>query len=208
MRFILAAVVGFAALVSHAPGAAAADAQGRFVPKGYGSLPCTQFIKLLQDKKEAEISQVADWLNGFVSAYNVLTAQTYDVSPWHTDSVVIELVARACDQNPKEALVNAAHGIVRLMGETKLAAAEQLIEVKSGDRTVRIYPTVLKQAQATLVKLGLLAGTPDGSYGPKTKTAIEAFQDRVKLQKTSVPDVDTIFALFLTGRSQAPAAGG
>jgi peptidoglycan hydrolase-like protein with peptidoglycan-binding domain len=50
--------------------------------------------------------------------------------------------------------------------------------------------------QMRLADLGFAPGTSDGSYGPRTEKAVEAFQGLVDLPETGVADTETISALL------------
>lgn len=181
--------------------AQAADGQGRYSAKGAGRFKCDRFLTAAKEQKQQELNAVVDWVNGYITAVNMTQPTTYDIAPWQSDLVMFDLISRICTQKPDEPIVNAVVQMLQSFAANKLATVEQPIDAKSGSNSVKVYPTALKQAQTTLVKLGLLSGTADGTYGPKTKTAIEAFQDKYKVKKTGVPDMETLFALFIVANS-------
>ena len=56
-------------------------------------------------------------------------------------------------------------------------------------------PESIRQAQQYLIDLGLLDGGADGKFGPKTESALRAFQSREGYAVTGVLDTDTLDAL-------------
>lgn len=200
VRTLLALCLSLTVLSAGA--ALAADSQGRYSAKGAGRFKCDRFLAAAKEQKQQELNAVVDWVNGYITAVNMTQPTTYDIAPWQSDLVMFDLISRICTQKPDEPIVNAVVQMLQSFAANKLTTVEQPIEAKSGGNSVKVYPTALKQAQATLVKLGLLSGAADGTYGPKTKTAIEAFQDKYKIKKTGVPDLDTLFALFIVANSQ------
>jgi hypothetical protein len=63
----------------------------------------------------------------------------------------------------------------------------------------------LQQAQQVLSRLGYDPGAADGVYGPRTRQALEAFQQAQQLPVTGVLDTPTLHALD-SATSAAPAA--
>ena len=177
--------------------ATAADPQGRFVPQGVGRISCTEFTKLLNDKKQSEIEHLVSWIGGYVTAVNAMTPNTFDLTPWQDHVVWFELAARLCTNNPKENFTNVIQQLVGAFMPFRLTTREEAIEIKNGSKTARVHPTTIRASQETLIKLGLLTGKADGAFGPKTRTAIESFQDKAKIAKTGILDTETLFALFL-----------
>jgi hypothetical protein len=195
LRSLLVAAVAATALLAQP--SLAADSQGRFVPKGVGRMTCAEFSKLLTEKKTAEIENIVSWIAGYATAVNATSASTFDIMPWQNENVMFELVARLCSNNEQENFTNIMQQLVGAFMPLRLTSREQLVEIKNGDKTAKVHPTTIRVSQETLIKLGLLTGTADGSFGPKTKTAIESFQDKAKITKTGILDTDTLFALFL-----------
>lgn len=55
----------------------------------------------------------------------------------------------------------------------------------------------VKQMQTMLVEMGYLQGTPDGSFGSKTESAVKTYQEAMGLESTGIADVETL-RLILT----------
>lgn len=63
----------------------------------------------------------------------------------------------------------------------------------------------LRAAQARLISLGLLNGSADGAYGPKTADALSAFQDQNGLEATGHLDPETLDLLTRVSPDTATA---
>jgi localization factor PodJL len=62
--------------------------------------------------------------------------------------------------------------------------------VGGGDRID--YSSMVRKAQTQLNQLGFDTGTPDGEMGPRTRSAVKAFQRSLGLKETGVIDADLI----------------
>ena len=54
------------------------------------------------------------------------------------------------------------------------------------------YTAMVRKAQTQLNQLGFDTGTPDGEMGPRTRSAVKAFQRSLGLKETGVIDADLI----------------
>ncbi|SNB52454.1 Putative peptidoglycan binding domain-containing protein [Arboricoccus pini] len=197
------------ALGGVATSAMAADSQGRYLPKGFGLDRCKDFSAAAKQGEE-KVLPIASWLNGYITAFNTFNNDVYDVAPWQREGVLLSIIAGYCDTHAEEPLATVAQKLMASFMPTRLSNLSQPIEAKSGDQTVRVFPEVLKQAQDALIKEGMLTGTSDGSFGPKTKTAFESFQAKAGIKKSGLPDQETLFRLFadVSAPTGAPPAAG
>lgn len=63
----------------------------------------------------------------------------------------------------------------------------------------------VKALQKVLISLGWLSGSADGDYGPKTVSAVKAYQDAAGLPVTGECDYDTYLSLTSSNAPAAPA---
>ncbi len=193
------------ALATAATGSAfARDKDGSFAVKGVGNETCAALLQAFKEKKPG-VEAYINWLEGFLTGLNDATPQTYDTAPWQSPVILFELTARYCDQNKEARLIQAAKAVEQVIRPFRLAQRSPVVEIKVGDRTMRHYQDTIRRAQEILIKAGLLTGKADGSWGPKTQQAFEAYQERSGLKKTGLPDQETLFKLFFEARQAALA---
>jgi len=89
LKTIAAALVVFVPLTAQA-----ADSQGRFATKGAGRVACSEHLKAAADRTEV-FPRFLGWLEGYVSAINQFTPDTYDITPF----VDMQIMANAVETN-------------------------------------------------------------------------------------------------------------
>jgi ABC-type sugar transport system substrate-binding protein len=202
MRRSAAGAVALALTLAVAGAAAARDKDGAFAVKGVGNETCAALLQAFKDKKPG-VEAYINWLEGYLTGLNDVSPQTYDTAPWQSPVILFELTARYCDQNKDARLIAAAKAVEQLIRPFRLAQRSPPVEIKVGERSIRHYQDTLRRAQDLLIKAGLLTGKADGSWGPKTQQAFEAYQERSGLKKTGLPDQETLFKLFFEARQAA-----
>ncbi len=187
------------AVVVHAAPAHAASARGEFGVKGLGADSCAAFVEASRQKAPS-VAEFRGWVEGYITAVNRYRPDTFDVAPWQSAGLLLSLIHAHCQQNPDHRLFDVVHQLQVLLAEDRLVARSEIAEPSNGKDKVRIYTEVLKRAQQALIDRGLLDGTADGVFGPKTKAAFEALQKQVGLPVTGLPDQETLFELLLRPR--------
>lgn len=174
----------------------AADRNGDYVVKGAGFETCQSF---LASEKARDAKQIAfrGWINGYLTAYNLMSANTYDIAPLHSIDGLVLLVGRICAQQPpatKFAVV--VGGLPKLLSAYALTMKSPAVEAKAGDRTIRLPAELLLRAQTKLKAKKLYTGAPDGQFGPGTQAAISKYQKSKSLEATGLPDPATLLHLL------------
>lgn len=204
MQLVRAGGLALALLTIASQPLSARDKDGSFAVKGVGNETCAALLQAFKEKKPG-VEAYINWLEGFLTGLNDATPQTYDTAPWQSPVVLFELTARYCDQNKEARLIQAAKAVEEVIRPWRLAQRSPVVEIKVGERTMRHYQDTIRRAQEILIKGGLLSGKADGSWGPKTQQAFEAYQERSGLKKTGLPDQETLFKLFFEARQAALA---
>ncbi|MEK0082800.1 peptidoglycan-binding domain-containing protein [Benzoatithermus flavus] len=184
-----------AALALVSASAEAADGQGRYAAHGLGRTPCKHFVEVCE-KGSDECKLTGTWIAGYLTAFNALNKDTFDILPWQPPELVAQGAFNLCKANPDAALVEAVTQVVRVLYPQRVQGASERVKIGDGKDTVYLYKDTIKDVQEQLIKTGHLKGKADGSYGPGTKAAIEAFQQDKGLPTTGVPDQRTLVALF------------
>ncbi len=192
-RLLLAALLVAAALVV-AP-ARAADSEGRFAVKGAGVASCGKFVDLRAEKSKSVFVFVG-WLQGYLSAFNQFTDDTYDVVSWERTEILLRAIERYCEKNRDQKFYAAAAGLANSLMPTRLKTVSERVKATSGKESVTVYREVLRRAQVALADRGFYFGEADGLFGPNTRVGIEAFQRAEKIKVTGLPDQITLLRLL------------
>lgn len=207
---ILAA--GSAALMLWSEAAQAVDAQQRYNPHGLGRMTCKRFVEVCE-KGDVNCKLSSTYIDGYITAFNALNPETFDLLSWQDSGVVAEFAFNICKQHPDAVLIEALNEIVRrVLAPGRIRTAAEPVRVGEGKDSVLLYRDSIREMQQRLVDTGHLKGGVDGSFGPGTKAAITSFQTAVGLEPTGVPDPRTLASLFYNtlrpGDGGGPAQGG
>lgn len=186
--------------------ASAADAEGRFAPRGIGPVSCTQFLQALEERQE-NVFFAAGWLEGYLTAINQFLDDTFDIAPWQDTDTILNLVRNNCERNPDQRMFAIVNSMVEFLSDQRLQAASDRTMVEHGEQRTLIYRSVLRDVQQELIDKGLLEGSADGEFGAMTRTAIEQFQQEQNIAVTGIPDQMTLW-LLLGGGTTPPPQGG
>lgn len=107
----IVATAAAALLVVGAPPTMAADAQSTYKLRGLGALSCARYLEDRRgDPKGSEA--YAHWFTGYLTAYNYLQAQTFDIAPSHDAQALLTYLDLYCAENPNVLIGVAAQRFV------------------------------------------------------------------------------------------------
>lgn len=111
---LIAAVIG-------SKSAGAADANDRFSVRGLGATTCGKYLEN-RNLNVNETDQYAHWLTGFLTAYNWLQPDTYDIAPAdrYNQQGLLRYVDLYCGKNPKKKIIDAARAFVRAVNDKRV----------------------------------------------------------------------------------------
>ncbi|MGD9508732.1 MAG: peptidoglycan-binding protein [Geminicoccaceae bacterium] len=200
-------LLALAMVFGSAPTVLAADAQDRFQAHGLGRLTCKRVIELCETKKDDCQLVVPTWFEGYLTGFNALYTDTYDILPWQPAGLVADFTMKICAQNPDAAMLEVANAVIRdLLIPNRIKTQAERTRIGEGDNSIALYRETVRATQQRLVDLGFLKGGVDGAFGPGTRSAVEAFQKAAGLPTTGTPDVRTLIALFYSGPQQQGGA--
>ena len=177
-----------------APHAALAAADnGTFAVDGVGRATCADFNAAVEDRDERLINAFGSWTSGFLSASNALMPQTFDLTPWQSEGLIMTQMQNFCAQNADVAYVDGVGRLINALSGTKLPEEAEQSTFTAGETEVQIYAPVLDGIRSALVEQGYDVG--DGDAG--LSEALTAFQSANDLDETGAPDQRTLAALFL-----------
>lgn len=192
-RFAFAALIALHAALPN--GARAADPSGTFAVDGIGTWTCQRYL----DERAAQSNyyfMFGGWLDGYLTAINAYSPDTYDLTPWESTDLLMALMERNCKERPDEQFVGMAVALAKKLKETRLPAPSPVIDATAGGQTIKVYQATMAQVQQALLDGGFYSGGVDGQFGPMTQQAIEAFQGARQIPVTGLPDQITLLALL------------
>jgi len=92
--------------------AGSADAKKRYSVRGLGATTCSKYLEDRNlDAKQSE--QFAHWFTGFLTAYNWLQPDTYDIAAQYKSNGLLRYLDLYCGKNPKQRIIDAVAGFVK-----------------------------------------------------------------------------------------------
>ena len=176
--------------------ASASDSEGNFAIAGAGFQPCSAFLESYE-AQDVNLLAYRSWINGFVTAHNLLLEDTYNVSPVHTLDELTGVLARVCGANTELVMAQATTAVLNQFEPLHLSAPSEPVTLTQGDASVTVPAVFVERAQTALAELGHYQGGVDGIYGPGTAAAITSFQEAEELPPTGLPDATTLTRLLL-----------
>lgn len=182
-------------LLLASPGAQGADSDGRFAIKGAGLASCQDYASARAEQSQLVYSLLG-WLDGYLTAYNQLSPNTFDVAAWESTDLFARILDSHCEKHPDDRFFTVARAIVAQIADQRLQKNSPLIPVQRGEQGLLIYQETLRRVQEKLSGRGHYAGEIDGQFGDQTRTALEAFQAEQGLAVSGLPDQATLWKLF------------
>lgn len=173
----------------------AADKNGSFAVRSAGMMTCEVFVKEKVEKSKS-LNLYMGWIDGYISAANQYTNDTFDLVPWGNTVLLATLLESHCKVNPDQRFYIAVNQLVATLMQERITEKTDFIETKHGGNSTYLYRSVLVKVQEKLNEKGLFKGKTDGEFGDDTRLAIEAFQKSNKLQVTGLPDQLTLYKIF------------
>ncbi len=174
-----------------------ADKNGHFAIKGAGTATCERYLEERGKRSEAYYL-IAGWLNGYITAANQFSDETYDLVAWQNSKLLNALLETHCKANPKQQIHVAVRAMTEGLRAERLRERSMLVKAKANEEEVLLYHETMRRIQTKLANLGFYKGGADGQFGPGTRKALEAFQNKHKLKVTGLPDQTTIYMLLIT----------
>lgn len=107
------------ALLLGATLAEAADANRRFNVRGLGTTPCSDYLDVRTGNGGRSESFV-HWFMGFITAYNWLQPDTFDISTQYNSTGLLIWLDYYCKENPESRINDAALAFVRVVYDKRM----------------------------------------------------------------------------------------
>ena len=178
-----------------APGAGAADRGGDYAVRGAGSRKCQEYVEAVEQNKP-ELGAYIAYIDGTLTAYNRLTPNVFDVSPFILPGPFAAIVMNICKQASDRMLEVALTSAIGALSKVRVAQPSPVLEMTVGENRMSLRAETLRAVQTRLKSLNLMQGNPDGRFGRPTEDALKRFQQQNRLAVTGLPDPDTVIALL------------
>lgn len=162
--------------------------------EGPGTQPCKKLVEVRSNDKSGYVAFGA-WLSGFLAAANVYEKETYDLTPWQPLEVSLAQVVAFCEANPEQPVINGVSAYITYLRPNRLTEKSDLIEVRNGDKSLRIYEEMIVRIRATLRKGGYLEEDGTG-FDASVVTALARYQRDQGVSRSGLPDVRTMLKMF------------
>ena len=143
------------------------------------------------------------WLQGYLTGFNALNQDTFDLLPWQPSELVAEF--NVCKQNPDAAFLQVVNEVVReVLYPQRITSASERAKIGEGGERPTCTGTPCG-GPAAPGRDGAPQGGVDGSPA-RYQGAVEAFQRSAGLPPTGIPDQRTLIALFYGAPAPPQAA--
>ncbi len=173
----------------------AADKNGSFAVRSAGMMTCETFVQEKSERSKS-LNLYMGWIDGYISAANQYTNDTFDLVPWGNTVLLATLLENHCKANPEQRFYIAVNQLVGTLMQERITEKTDFVETKHGENSTYLYQTILVQVQEKLIDKGLFKGNANGEFGDDTRLALEAYQKDNKLKVTGLPDQLTLYKIF------------
>ncbi len=182
-------------ILTNTAGVWAADELGRFAVRNAGMVTCQSFVDE-KVKKSAKFNLYMGWIDGYISAANQFTKDTYDLIPWGNTVFLAALLENHCKKNPEQRFYIAVNKLTGAMLQQRLKTQSKLIETSHKGKKSYIYRSTLQKVQEHLQNRDLYKGKVDGNFNTETRKSLESYQKSQNIAITGLPDQITLYKIF------------
>lgn len=176
--------------------ASAADKDGLFSIRGAGLLTCQTFVQEREAASDAYV-MIGGWLDGYITAVNELSLETFDVVPYVSTELLTILIDRHCKDNPADLLFAVANTLLGRLFDDRLKSSSPHVDVRVDLHQTRLYTDTVARIQSSLAAKGLLDGEATGQWSVATTNALAEYQKSIGMSSTTgFPDQATLWSLL------------
>ena len=140
-----------------------ADDNGDFVVMGVGAALCSQFVAAAEEGGAEALGEYAGYVAGYTSAYNEMSAATYDLWSWQTTDTLLLLLLQRCRQSPELGFGAALVELSRYYSANRIANRESKRLVGREDSGFYLYESAYQQLLDALRREGYATDDPYAS---------------------------------------------
>ncbi|MCZ6640249.1 MAG: peptidoglycan-binding domain-containing protein [Gammaproteobacteria bacterium] len=177
------------------PLASASDQNGLFAIRGAGLLTCHTYVQEREAASDAYV-MIGGWLDGYVTAVNELSEQTFDVAPYLSTELLTVLINRHCQENSTDILFAVTNTLLAKLYDERLKSSSAYVDVRVGVDQMRLYTDTIARIQTSLAAKGLLDVEATGQWNLATENALARYQESIGMNGTGFPDQATLWNLL------------
>ena len=173
----------------------AADERGGFSIRGAGLLSCAVYTQE-RAKRSETYYMIGGWLDGYLTAINQYSPETYDVASFETTELFTEIIQNHCADHPDHRVFAVMNTLIMRIRDDRLRTGSPFVKIAVGDRSAQLYLETLRRAQQELKRLGHYTGEINGQFNDGTRAAFALFQKSIGFNGTGFPDQTTLWRLL------------
>lgn len=171
-----------------------ADTGEDFSVKGAGATKCSYFIEETQRDSD-NIKLFAGWVEGYLTATNMHSRGTYDVTSFQSTNLMLTLVNGYCKKNPDDYFLTAINKLILQFGNTRLKEKSDRLVLKNENKVAIVYKKTLEMAKGKLNQLGYKMSNGSDFIASDVKNVLR-YQAKQGLALTGLLDEKTLLHLF------------
>ena len=195
-----------AALALASVAAEAADAQSRFQAHGWAGCPASASSRCAR-ARGTSASSPGTWLQGYLTGFNALNQDTFDLLPWQPSELVAEFPFNVCAEPGRGPPGGGQRGGPR----GPLPAAHHRCRRRSGPRSARgtglPVPGHDPRPSSAWSRPGTSRAASTAPSGPVPRARSRRSRGRPACRRRACPDQRTLIALFY-GAPARPGGDG
>lgn len=177
--------------------ARAADSNGSFGADGIGGQPCKLFTDAADRKDQVMVAAFSGWVGGYATAYNALTPDTFDITPWQSSDLILAKLDRHCRAFPDKPFVEAVAALYSVLHPARMTQPSPIISMSAGGKTQPLPAEVLSRVRKLIESdRGQPLTTPEGTFDDAFSKALVEYQTQKGLPQSGLADQPTLNALF------------
>lgn len=157
---------------------------------GPGAMRCADFTAKADDAETTR--EVAIWLAGYLTAFQRLMPNVYDLTPWQGPGVLVGLLQGYCEANDQARVEQGASKLIGDLAPKAIRGAAKRVTLGTGDKVVVLYAPVVAEIRERLAA----AGHPPGPTEADLAAALAAYQAEKGLAVTGLADQATLVILL------------
>jgi hypothetical protein len=172
-----------------------ADSNDQFSIRGAGLLTCEAYMAERKAQSPAYL-MIGGWLDGYVTGVNQYARDTFDAVPFQSAELLLLIVSRHCQNNPKDRLFAVVNSLLHRMENDRLTVSSPMVAVRVGEYQTALYVEVIRRMQVALARSGFLSGQANGQWTQETEAGLASYQKASNLEATGYPDQTTLWKLL------------